>query len=885
MKKKYFLIRLCFLFSLVAGLILTTPNSHAKADSSGGWVYTVTTTADEISDGECVIDCTLREAIALADDGDTVSITVTGTITMDNLLSGYQISKSITINGPGSSNLIIDANFNHRIFYISQSAVDGVSMSGLTLTGGNTSLEGGVQYGGAIASYAPLTLNDMHIDHNTAGTSDGGGIFMSGAFSPTMPTLTIEHSVLTNNSGVLGGNLYITSADLDMSYTTVSAGSASYGGGIYIDSFGSTSPDLSIAASRITGNTATLGAGGISVREKTRLFISYSSIDQNEAAAFGGGIDYYSDETTSLLSLFSSTIGENRLTADGTPGTPDSNSGAGIYMRGNVSIINSTIAYNDGDGGNGAGTNSFGGGIYSVSLVGTTQTLYNSIIANNLADNGPAIEGNIVTSGGYNLVEEGATGFTSFVNNDIVGSDPLLDPLQVNLLGTADYPLAVGSPAMNTIPTSNIYCVPPFVIAIDQRFVQRPQNSFCDMGAYEVDNTAPFTTAITRRDANPTSAPLVYFQPAFSEYIIGLDISDFSLVTTGSISGASIVDVNEVGEVVVDTGTGNGTIKVIVSNTASISDYAGLSMVGLPFTVGETYDIDKTAPIVTSSVRTNSNPTNLTSVDFTVTFSEPVTGVDLSDFSLTTSSVSSPAVSGLSGTGSVYTVTVNTGSGNGTIRLNVLNDNSIIDIASNPLSAGLTGGETYTILKSATFSDVPLTYWASSYIERLFNAGITGGCGTGIYCPDNSVTRAQMAIFLLKGIHGSSYTPPAVGANTGFGDVAVEYWAAAWIKQLAAEGITGGCGGGNYCPDNVVTRAQMAVFLLKAKNGSSYSPPAVGVSTGFNDVATDAFAAAFIKQLVADGITAGCGNSNYCPNDSVTRAQMAVFLVRAFNLP
>ncbi len=188
-------------------------------------------------------------------------------------------------------------------------------------------------------------------------------------------------------------------------------------------------------------------------------------------------------------------------------------------------------------------------------------------------------------------------------------------------------------------------------------------------------------------------------------------------------------------------------------------------------------------------------------------------------------------------------------------------------------------------LSTPTFTDVPLTYWAANYIERLSNAGITSGCGAGSYCPDSTVTRAQMAVFLLKGMYGSSYAPPAVGVSTGFGDVATDYWAAAWIKQLAAEGITSGCGAGNYCPDTTVTRTQMAIFLLKAKNGSSYTPPAVGASTGFNDVATDAFGAAYIKQLVADGITAGCGNSNYCPNDSVTRAQMAVFLVRAFNLP
>ncbi len=189
--------------------------------------------------------------------------------------------------------------------------------------------------------------------------------------------------------------------------------------------------------------------------------------------------------------------------------------------------------------------------------------------------------------------------------------------------------------------------------------------------------------------------------------------------------------------------------------------------------------------------------------------------------------------------------------------------------------------------ETPTFSDVPSSYWAWRYVERLYTAGITGGCVLSPlqYCPDSSVTRAQMAIFLLKGVYGSSYVPPAVGGFTGFSDVATDYWAAAWIKQLAAEGITSGCGGGNYCPDSTVTRAQMAVFLLKARNGSSYSPPAVGGSTGFNDVAVNYWAAPFIKQLVTEGITSGCGNSNYCPDSNVTRAQMAIFLVKTFNLP
>jgi hypothetical protein len=186
-----------------------------------------------------------------------------------------------------------------------------------------------------------------------------------------------------------------------------------------------------------------------------------------------------------------------------------------------------------------------------------------------------------------------------------------------------------------------------------------------------------------------------------------------------------------------------------------------------------------------------------------------------------------------------------------------------------------------------TFDDVPTGYWAKSFIDTLYGAGITGGCATGPlrYCPEGSVTRAEMAVFLLRGIHGSSYVPPAVGASTGFGDVPVGYWAGAFIKQLAAEGITAGCCGGNYCPEGSVTRAEMAVFLLRAKHGSSYAPPAVGASTGFGDVPLNYWAAAFIKQLVTEGITSGCAADGYCPENSVTRAEMAVFLVRAFSLP
>ncbi len=114
---------------------------------------------------------------------------------------------------------------------------------------------------------------------------------------------------------------------------------------------------------------------------------------------------------------------------------------------------------------------------------------------------------------------------------------------------------------------------------------------------------------------------------------------------------------------------------------------------------------------------------------------------------------------------------------------------------------------------SGVFGDVPCSSNFAPWIEAMAAEGITGGCGGGNFCPTNPVRRDQMAVFLLKGEHGSSYVPPAC---TGiFLDVACPSPFADWIEQLSNEQITGGCGGGNYCPASANTRGQMAVFLTK----------------------------------------------------------------------
>jgi hypothetical protein len=125
---------------------------------------------------------------------------------------------------------------------------------------------------------------------------------------------------------------------------------------------------------------------------------------------------------------------------------------------------------------------------------------------------------------------------------------------------------------------------------------------------------------------------------------------------------------------------------------------------------------------------------------------------------------------------------------------------------------------------------------------------------------------------------------PPPASGALFADVPQGTFAADWIEELATLGVTGGCGSGNYCPTAPVTRAQMAIFLLKTQLGPAYVPPS---ATGiFADVPVDAFAADWIEDLYGRAITGGCSANplRYCPDDPNTRGQMGAFLTKTFNL-
>ncbi len=182
----------------------------------------------------------------------------------------------------------------------------------------------------------------------------------------------------------------------------------------------------------------------------------------------------------------------------------------------------------------------------------------------------------------------------------------------------------------------------------------------------------------------------------------------------------------------------------------------------------------------------------------------------------------------------------------------------------------------------ADFLDVPGNQQFYSFVTTLVRNAITAGVGGGNYGVGQNTLRQQMAVFLLKAKNGVCYTPPPCTTQV-FTDVPCSLGFAPWINELVAQGITGGCGGGLFCPLNPVNRQQMAAFLLKTFEAPGYAPPAC-TAASFADVPCSNPFAAWVYELVARNVTAGCGGGNYCPLTSASRGQMAVFIVKTFGL-
>ncbi len=202
----------------------------------------------------------------------------------------------------------------------------------------------------------------------------------------------------------------------------------------------------------------------------------------------------------------------------------------------------------------------------------------------------------------------------------------------------------------------------------------------------------------------------------------------------------------------------------------------------------------------------------------------------------------------------------------------------------------------YIITGIPSFNDVTSASTFESYIQAIYNNGITVGCGNGDYCPSEDVTRDQMASFIIRAIYGQNFdllTTTPYTSTPYFSDVLPTDYFFRYIQKLKDLDITQVSG--SYSPGEDVTRDQMAAFIIRALYGGNTPICSGGVACSaktpyFSDVLpTDPSEAVFfpyIQKLYELGITVGCNNGQspllYCPSEDVTRDQMAAFLSRAF---
>ena len=535
----------------------------------------------------------------------------------------------------------------------------------------------------------------------------------------------VDEIVGTNTRNIIVGDAVDQTSILDGFVITAGGASFNSGSGIYLTN--GSKPLL--ANLTIIGNKAKRGGG---------LYINYSgptvvnsAFYYNFASYRGGAIEEGSNINTTLINC--RFVGNVSRDLDGAAITTNNSISSGGVLR----IINSLVSQNY-----------MPNSIAAVSASNSTVELYNVTFSENISLGDPSAIfswrsnwtlANVIVWGNHspgNIQFSRDSSYYShinIINSDIAGcgasgatwngascgsdggGNVQVDPLFVNpALG--NFRLSQGSPLVDA---GNNNLVPSGITTDldgNPRFVDMPLVTdtgvgtppIVDMGAYEAyeDAETPTVSSITARDPNPTNAEQVRFLVTFSEPVFGVDTDSFALSASGP-TGAKLDYVSggpTKWVVGASTGTGDGSLRLDVPAEAEVWDLAGNPIGGLPFTAGEAYTIDKTAPTVLSILRLDPDPSAEPEVDYAVTFSEPVTGVDAADFEVVGFAGNSGAsVSNVSGSGDSYVVTVQTGTGGGRLRLDASTSDWIWDAAGNLLIEEYTSGEEYTLLQLPMF--------------------------------------------------------------------------------------------------------------------------------------------------------------------------------------
>jgi Ca2+-binding RTX toxin-like protein len=289
-------------------------------------------------------------------------------------------------------------------------------------------------------------------------------------------------------------------------------------------------------------------------------------------------------------------------------------------------------------------------------------------------------------------------------------------------------------------------------------------------------------------DASPTNKNVVSYEVSFNEAVSGVDGSDFTLVTSAGIKGATLLSVQPKGTdaltytVSINTGSGDGTIQLTLKDNDSIKNALGVALgdskggTNGDF-AGGAYTLLKFAPAVASINRRSFDPTAAGTVEYLVTFTQGVSGVDINDFSLAATGITGATILSVEEDDtSNYIVRVNTGSGNGTLQLNLVDDDSIknaIDVPLGNVGArnGNFSGQQYTINKtppkvlSLNRLNANPTNSSSVTFTAIFNENVNLVDANDFALLADGVTGARISS--IKRVNGSFYE---IEVDTGVGN-------------------------------------------------------------------------------------------------------------------